>query len=454
MSAGGERTRLSGWKEIANYLDVTVRTAQLWERNQGLPVHRLSGGARARVHAYTDELEMWLQGRSEPPSKEANAQERDAGALSARVGLLIVISATVVVLGAAALWSLGRQAPIPVNCELERESILVRGADGQIIWQRRPEGVEFVTMQAKSREGCRVVDIDGDGRPEVLAQVENKGRSTQPSGLMVFEGTGEVRWFRAHGRELRRGDRVFPQHYLGYWTRRVELAKKIWLISCATHVPFYPTEVALLDPATGEAAQVYYHPGYLHDARVTSLDEDEDPELLLTGINNPGPGIGFPVLLALDLPFAAPVNRQPGESINIFGLAGPTELFYYVIPRLAISELTDSQTRVKWMRWDRESRLNLNLETKLGNAILSLDLSDTGSPRPEGISPSSQLRVAYSEAVRRGELLGEFDDIEPARFRFIAPVDTAPDGNSQQTAEIMSALIRDEPGHAIGSSTN
>jgi hypothetical protein len=38
-----ERTELSSWKEIAAYLGVSVRTAQHWERNRGLPVRRLAG---------------------------------------------------------------------------------------------------------------------------------------------------------------------------------------------------------------------------------------------------------------------------------------------------------------------------------------------------------------------------------------------------------------------------
>ena len=49
---------LSSWKEIAAYLGVGVRTAQVWERDRNMPVRRLPGG-RGRVLASILELEKW-----------------------------------------------------------------------------------------------------------------------------------------------------------------------------------------------------------------------------------------------------------------------------------------------------------------------------------------------------------------------------------------------------------
>jgi hypothetical protein len=39
---------LNSWKEIANYLARAVRTAQRWECNSKLPVHRIGNGPKAR----------------------------------------------------------------------------------------------------------------------------------------------------------------------------------------------------------------------------------------------------------------------------------------------------------------------------------------------------------------------------------------------------------------------
>ncbi|HJX84695.1 MAG TPA: hypothetical protein VJ723_10160, partial [Candidatus Angelobacter sp.] len=51
--------RLDSWKDIATYLDRDIRTAMRWEKN-GLPVHRVPGGQRQAVFAYTDEIDSWL----------------------------------------------------------------------------------------------------------------------------------------------------------------------------------------------------------------------------------------------------------------------------------------------------------------------------------------------------------------------------------------------------------
>lgn len=65
--------RLNDWKEIAAFFGRDERTVRRWERQRGLPVHRISGGARNLVFAYNDELEQWLRGdadASAPPSPD------------------------------------------------------------------------------------------------------------------------------------------------------------------------------------------------------------------------------------------------------------------------------------------------------------------------------------------------------------------------------------------------
>jgi|WetSurSiteA1Bulk_404760.scaffolds.fasta_scaffold04875_3 eukaryotic-like serine/threonine-protein kinase len=55
---------LDSWKEIAEHLRRNVRTCQRWEREMGLPVHRLDGSSKARVFAYSGELDRWLAEKS------------------------------------------------------------------------------------------------------------------------------------------------------------------------------------------------------------------------------------------------------------------------------------------------------------------------------------------------------------------------------------------------------
>ncbi len=51
----------NSWKEIAAYLGRGVRTAQRWEHDLQLPVHRPKGTDRSAVLAFPAELDDWLQ---------------------------------------------------------------------------------------------------------------------------------------------------------------------------------------------------------------------------------------------------------------------------------------------------------------------------------------------------------------------------------------------------------
>ena len=53
---------LSSWTEIATYLGVSIRTAQIWEKECGLPVRRIPG--RNRVIAYASDFDAWKLSRN------------------------------------------------------------------------------------------------------------------------------------------------------------------------------------------------------------------------------------------------------------------------------------------------------------------------------------------------------------------------------------------------------
>jgi hypothetical protein len=54
---------LNGWKEIARYVNGSVRTVQRWEK-VGMPVVRPVPGSRGSVIAYSEQVDAWV-GRSQ-----------------------------------------------------------------------------------------------------------------------------------------------------------------------------------------------------------------------------------------------------------------------------------------------------------------------------------------------------------------------------------------------------
>jgi tetratricopeptide (TPR) repeat protein len=89
-NASSNRQRLDSWKEIAAFFGRDERTVNRWEKELGLPVHRLPG-TRGRVYAYTDELSDWLAAsRSvEAASSKPNSTfQSDAEPPSARLTVI------------------------------------------------------------------------------------------------------------------------------------------------------------------------------------------------------------------------------------------------------------------------------------------------------------------------------------------------------------------------------
>src|SRR6267142_1788703 len=68
--------RLDSWKEIANHLGREVRTVQLWEKLEGLPVHRHFHKRLGSVFAFRSEVDAWRHSISRPSSGPSDPRER------------------------------------------------------------------------------------------------------------------------------------------------------------------------------------------------------------------------------------------------------------------------------------------------------------------------------------------------------------------------------------------
>jgi tetratricopeptide (TPR) repeat protein/TolB-like protein len=73
--------RLDSWKEIATYLRREVRTVQLWEKREGLPVHRHFHQRLASVFALRSEVESWKRQVSRTAGDQAMESALPSGAV-------------------------------------------------------------------------------------------------------------------------------------------------------------------------------------------------------------------------------------------------------------------------------------------------------------------------------------------------------------------------------------
>lgn len=142
--------QLNSWKEIASYLDRDPRTVQLWEKYEGLPVHRLTHRARASVYAFSGELDAWMRARSGLPAVEVihetthSHEGLSAAGRPRRPYLLAAAAALVAGLLAGGLWAIkGHSAPrlappgmivvLPFENQVSSDDLLVDGLTDDLI---------------------------------------------------------------------------------------------------------------------------------------------------------------------------------------------------------------------------------------------------------------------------------------------------------------------------------
>jgi len=88
------RNILDSWKDISKYLGRDIRTCYRWEKELGLPVHRIdSESTRSKVFAYKSEIDQWLRDRATGKGIEKRSFLENTWAIIGSVSGLIILSA-------------------------------------------------------------------------------------------------------------------------------------------------------------------------------------------------------------------------------------------------------------------------------------------------------------------------------------------------------------------------
>ncbi len=263
---------LHSWKEIAGYLDVSVRTAQLWEKDRGLPVRRLPGG-RGRVLALTDEIEDWKRSAAEPEPGSDSAPELPAPRRPWIRWTVAAAGLAVVAAGAAAVVL--NLAPELAEVRAEGEVLVATDRNGRIAWRRTYPGLN--QQQYNNRSEGRltwVADLDGDGENEAVFGVRTDAPHTSVFGVLCLDARGQERWRFTPGRSVMLEGRRLEPPFVPVDLRisPPDRTGRRSVVVSSEHHMYSPTQVAVLD-ANGRLQGEYWHRGHL--ARL-ALREDPD----------------------------------------------------------------------------------------------------------------------------------------------------------------------------------
>lgn len=291
MSQGPSQSqrRLDSWKEIAAYLKHDLRTVQRWEGERGLPVHRVPGDKRGAVFAFPQELDTWLCGQ--PVAAQKSPVAATARRLSDRA--LWTGGAAIVILVALGAWNWNSHSEsLPARARLEGNRLAVFDEAGEVAWNHTFSGSvrhfapsPFLAWEAS--KFTQVVDLNRDGRPEVLVAV-NYESGAKPAlalpELVCFSSDGKLLWRYQPSFAFRVGDRTYGDAWgiIDFVTWPDPAAPVAWvaLVSPTWGV----SAVARVDGATGKGRLQFVNSGQLFAVNVVAAGGRRF--LLAGGMNN------------------------------------------------------------------------------------------------------------------------------------------------------------------------
>ena len=167
---------LFGWKAIAAYLGVAVRTAQDYANNRRLPVYR-HPGEKGRGYARLSELDEWRVNkprllaeldksadRGATPNSQAVLSSTDSGTRRQWLKYGLVAGAAALTGAEVATTTHKLRSPterVPASCRLDGQVLVLYGSDGVEIGRH-------LLPNTVNQSSCTLADLEGDGRNRIL----------------------------------------------------------------------------------------------------------------------------------------------------------------------------------------------------------------------------------------------------------------------------------------------
>jgi hypothetical protein len=337
---------LSSWKEIASYLRVGVRTAQMWERERGLPVRRIPG-PRGRVLANVEELEAWKNSGREPagdpPSQGPPAQRTNRRYLAAGIAVACLIP---LLLAAFTLKRYMLGPGVPASYRIDRYGLTVLDLKGAELWRAEfSRQLDLRTYEAYPGRFVWIGDLDGDGRREVLF-VQNTGDPSGSTPLICYSDRGAELWRFTPGRRVRSSTEEFAPTYSirSFVVGSLHRRRPHTIVVTSSQTMYYPDQVVLLS-SRGKLLREYWHSGHLFELQVADLNGDGTDEIYLAGVSN---GWKAATLVVLDPDHFGGASQEPeAPDHQLLGFERGVERARVILPRSCLSRADDPYNTIE-----------------------------------------------------------------------------------------------------------
>lgn len=279
---------IEGWKAIAEYFGRGVRTVQLWERELGLPVHRL----QKRVLAYTKELEEWRRNHTEITHSAEEVEHHEAEPGVRHFGPWLFWGAAALVLaistlGAARFFAKPERI---IGFRVQGNELIATGLGGREVWHRAPPRLlnDASYRLSDIEKRALIADLYLNGGTELIFP-ELTGDTTATVRVDCFDMRGKLAWEFVSGHTVTDAHgHVFQppfalQREVAVHGRGARFANVVFT---SAHNFSFADQVAVVDGGTGRLLSEYWHHGHLNYIIATDLDGDGEPEVLLGGVND------------------------------------------------------------------------------------------------------------------------------------------------------------------------
>jgi len=336
--------RLDSWKEISAYLGRDLRTVVRWEKDKGLPVHRVPGGKRHAVFAYTEEIDAWLGGGPAAPDAPApqgalgvNAPliELRGSRVHIRVALLAVTAGLLLVAVAYRPWIGGQRQVARVS--FSGNAVVAWDEAGKFVWSSQfPETLPEASRTELLRRSY-IGNLDGSDEAVLVSVPFVLSAATSRDELYCFSRAGKVRWRAAFTDSLTFGaDRYGPPWR---WTalhvyRALDETRIAWAL---VHHTWWPSVLLVLD-SEAEIVGKFVNSGFI--TALNSLQTSAGPIVLAGGVSNANDAGMLAVLDGRRISGRSP--EKPGSAYECKNCPEGQPLRYFVFPRSELNLVTGS----------------------------------------------------------------------------------------------------------------
>ena len=265
---------LTTWKEIAEYLGISQRTAQNWAKEKGLPVKHLPG-PRGRVLADPLELENWKKTAVLIHENGRTAWYASVRFLRSYALVLTALALIALAISARSYLAAGKPGP-PAGYHFDYKTFVATDSAGNIVWKAplpEPVYAPHYVPEPTARPPVWFGDLNGDGRTETLLLYDPINRHEAGCTLICFSDKGRELWHFATNGTVSDLERTFSPPFLiaNFMVADPDKDGRNEILVTSHHFSDYPNQFVILDH-DGNVTGEYWHSGFLGLIDTMDLD--------------------------------------------------------------------------------------------------------------------------------------------------------------------------------------